>query len=117
MIRTMRVNLLDELPQPYVESAPASGLTTQQLKYPVRIAMSPFSVSTIGWMLPSLISGTTIVAIVPQPAYDGSAAAQGPPFTGHVLGGVLHHAAQCTHDPRHADFGHSAGAGGSADSV
>ncbi|MEZ4837462.1 MAG: ABC transporter permease, partial [Caldilineaceae bacterium] len=65
MIRTMRANLLDELPQPYVESARASGLdeTRVVLKYPVRIAMSPF-VSTIGWMLPSLISGTTIVAIV-----------------------------------------------------
>jgi len=65
MIRTMRANLLDELPQPYVEAARASGLSETQtvLKYPVRIAMSPF-VSTIGWMLPGLISGTTIVAIV-----------------------------------------------------
>ncbi len=65
MIRTMRANLLDELPQPYVESARASGLSETQtvLRYPVRIAMSPF-VSTIGWMLPGLISGTTIVAIV-----------------------------------------------------
>jgi peptide/nickel transport system permease protein len=65
MIRTMRANLLDELPQPYVESARASGLSETKvvLKYPVRIALSPF-ISTIGWMLPSLISGTTIVAIV-----------------------------------------------------
>lgn len=65
MIRTMRANLLDELPQPYVESVRASGLSETKvvLKYPVRIAMSPF-VSTIGWMLPNLISGTTIVAIV-----------------------------------------------------
>ncbi|MEZ4638017.1 MAG: ABC transporter permease, partial [Caldilineaceae bacterium] len=39
MIRTMRANLLDELPQPYVESARASGLdeTRVVLKYPVRI--------------------------------------------------------------------------------
>lgn len=65
MIRTMRANLLDELHQPYVESARASGLPESKVivKYPVRIAMSPF-VSTIGWMLPGLISGTTIVAIV-----------------------------------------------------
>lgn len=65
MIRTMRANLLDELNQPYVESARASGLgeTELVLRYPVRIALSPF-VSTIGWMLPGLISGTTIVAIV-----------------------------------------------------
>lgn len=65
MIRTMRANLLDELHQPYVESARASGLSETKvvLKYPVRIAMSPF-ISTIGWMLPALISGTTIVSIV-----------------------------------------------------
>jgi peptide/nickel transport system permease protein len=65
MIRTMRANLLDELPQPYVESARASGLSESKvvLKYPVRIAMSPF-ISTVGWMLPALISGTTIVSIV-----------------------------------------------------
>ncbi len=65
MIRTMRANLLDELYQPYVEAARASGLpeTRLVLPYPTRIAMSRF-VSAIGWMLPSLISGTTIVAIV-----------------------------------------------------
>ncbi len=65
MIRTMRANLLDELHQPYVESARASGLSETKviLKYPVRIAMSPF-ISTIGWMLPNLISGATIVSIV-----------------------------------------------------
>jgi peptide/nickel transport system permease protein len=65
MIRTMRANLLDELHQPYVESARASGLSETKviLKYPVRIAMSPF-ISTIGWMLPSLISGATIVSVV-----------------------------------------------------
>jgi len=65
MIRTMRANLLDELHQPYVASARASGLPEGKLirKYPVRIALNPF-ISTIGWMLPNLISGTTIVAIV-----------------------------------------------------
>lgn len=65
MIRTMRANLLDELHQPYVESARASGLSETKviLKYPVRIAMSPF-ISTVGWMLPHLISGATIVSVV-----------------------------------------------------
>lgn len=65
LIRTMRANLLDELHQPYVESARASGLSETKviLKYPVRIAMSPF-ISTIGWMLPNLISGATIVSVV-----------------------------------------------------
>lgn len=33
------------------------------LKYPVRIALNPF-VSAIGWVLPQLISGVTITAIV-----------------------------------------------------
>lgn len=65
MIRTMRANLLDELRQPYVITARAKGLkeTRVTLKYPVRIALNPF-ISTVGWMLPGLISGATIVSIV-----------------------------------------------------
>jgi peptide/nickel transport system permease protein len=65
LIRTLRANLLDELNKPYVETARAKGLSEGHLlwKYPVRHAMNPF-ISTIGWMLPSLISGEVIVAIV-----------------------------------------------------
>jgi peptide/nickel transport system permease protein len=65
MIRTMRANLLDELRQPYVITARAKGLreTKLILKYPVRIALNPF-ISTVGWMLPGLLSGATIVSIV-----------------------------------------------------
>ncbi|NPV08489.1 MAG: ABC transporter permease [Anaerolineae bacterium] len=65
MIRTMRANLLDELRQPYVITARAKGLHERRivLKYPVRIALNPF-ISTVGWMLPGLISGATIVSIV-----------------------------------------------------
>ncbi len=33
------------------------------LKYPVRIALNPF-VSTIGWTLPALFSGSAIVSVV-----------------------------------------------------
>lgn len=33
------------------------------MRYPVRIALNPF-VSAIGWVLPQLISGVTITAIV-----------------------------------------------------
>ena len=33
------------------------------MKYPVRIAINPF-ISTIGWLLPTLISGEAIVSIV-----------------------------------------------------
>lgn len=65
LIRVMRANLLDELHKPYVTTARAKGLTERRLlvKYPVRVAINPF-VSTIGWTLPALFSGTTIVAIV-----------------------------------------------------
>lgn len=65
LIRTMRANLLDELKKPYVETARAKGMPELRLlmKYPVRHAMNPF-VSTIGWILPSLIAGEVIVAIV-----------------------------------------------------
>jgi len=65
LIRMMRANLLDELNKPYVEAGRAKGLTEQRLiwKYPVRIALNPF-VSSIGWALPQLISGATIVSIV-----------------------------------------------------
>ena len=65
LIRIMRANLLDELNKPYVETARAKGLSETRLlfKYPFRIAMNPF-VSTIGWVLPGLVSGATITAIV-----------------------------------------------------
>jgi peptide/nickel transport system permease protein len=65
LIRTMRANLLDELNKPYVEAARAKGLTEWKLiwRYPVRIALNPF-VSSIGWALPQLVSGATIVSIV-----------------------------------------------------
>jgi peptide/nickel transport system permease protein len=65
LIRTTRANLLDELHKPYVTTARAKGLTEVRLllKYPVRVALRPF-ISTLGWTLPSLVSGSTIVARV-----------------------------------------------------
>jgi peptide/nickel transport system permease protein len=65
LIRTMRAMMLDELHKPYVITARAKGLKESRLilKYPVRVALNPF-VSTIGWTLPALISGTTIISIV-----------------------------------------------------
>lgn len=65
MIRVMRANLLDELHKPYVTTARAKGLHEWNVivKYPVRVALNPF-VSTIGWMLPALVSGEAITAIV-----------------------------------------------------
>ena len=65
LIRVMRANLSDELNKPYVVTARAKGLSefTLIMRYPVRIALNPF-ISTIGWVLPALISGVTITAIV-----------------------------------------------------
>ncbi len=65
MIRIMRANLLDELNKPYVTTARAKGLSEFRLlmKYPVRLALNPF-VSTIGWVLPSLVWGAVIVSVV-----------------------------------------------------
>jgi peptide/nickel transport system permease protein len=65
LIRIMRANMLDELHRPYVVTARAKGLSELRLlfKYPFRLAVNPL-VSTIGWMLPQLISGATIVAVV-----------------------------------------------------
>jgi len=65
LARVMRANLLDELQKPYMEMARAKGLSEWRLvmKYPVRLAINPL-VSTIGWYLPLLFSGSVIVATV-----------------------------------------------------
>lgn len=65
LIRIMRANLLDELDKPYVDTARAKGMSEFWLimKYPVRVALNPF-VSTIGWVLPNLVSGAVVTAIV-----------------------------------------------------
>lgn len=65
LIRILRANLTDELSKPYVVTARAKGLSEFNviMRYPVRIALNPF-VSAIGWVLPNLISGVTITAIV-----------------------------------------------------
>ncbi|MDD9742700.1 MAG: ABC transporter permease [Marinovum algicola] len=65
LIRIMRANLLDELYRPYVVTARAKGMSEFQLlmRYPVRVALNPF-ISTIGWILPTLVSGEIIVAVV-----------------------------------------------------
>jgi len=63
--RTMRANLLDELHKPYVQSARAGGLSEGRLvwEYPVRVALNPL-VSSIGFVLPELVSSATLVSIV-----------------------------------------------------
>jgi peptide/nickel transport system permease protein len=65
LIRIMRANLLDELGKPYVVTARARGLSEKRLivKYPVRVALNPFA-STIGYLLPYVVSGSIIVSLV-----------------------------------------------------
>ncbi len=65
LTRIMRANLLDELNKPYVTTARAKGMAEWRvvLRYPVRLAFNPL-VSTIGWYLPALFSGSLIVATV-----------------------------------------------------
>lgn len=65
LIRTLRACILDELGKPYVVAARARGLKEIQLlfTYPIRIAVNPL-LSTVGWLLPGIISGTVIIAVV-----------------------------------------------------
>lgn len=65
VIRVMRANLLDELQKPYVTAARAKGLSERQviLRHPVRVALNPF-ISTIGYLLPYIVSGSVIVSLV-----------------------------------------------------
>jgi len=65
LIRILRNNLLDELGKLYVIAARAKGLAEATLvfKYPVRMALNPL-VSTVGYLLPFLFSGSIIVSVV-----------------------------------------------------
>ena len=65
LLRIMRANLLDEIRKPYVVAARARGLQERRvlLKYPVRLALNPF-ISTVGYTLPVLVSGSIIISIV-----------------------------------------------------
>jgi len=65
LIRIMRGQLLDELRKQYVITARAKGVARTRLlfKYPVRASLNPI-VSTIGWSLAGIFSGSTITAIV-----------------------------------------------------
>jgi peptide/nickel transport system permease protein len=65
MIRRLRANLLDEMQKQYVVTARAKGMHPLRalMKYPLRMALN-FFVADIGSILPSIISGAEIVAIV-----------------------------------------------------
>jgi peptide/nickel transport system permease protein len=65
LIRVMRGQMLDEMNKPNVVTARAKGLSTMKIlfKYPTRAALNPI-VSTFGWSLSSIFTGSTITAIV-----------------------------------------------------
>ena len=65
MIRRLRANLLDELQKQYVVTAKAKGLPKWKAitKYPLRMSLN-FFVADIGSLLPAIISGAEVVAIV-----------------------------------------------------
>ncbi len=65
MIRRLRANLLDELHKQYVMTARAKGMapTPLLLKYPLRMALN-FFIADIGSILPSIISGAEVTAII-----------------------------------------------------
>ncbi len=65
MIRVMRTKTLDVLSEPYIETARMKGLSEAQvqLRHVLRVASNPI-VSSIGLHFPSIISGSTVVAMV-----------------------------------------------------
>ena len=65
LIRVMRGSLLDELAKQYVVTARAKGVGERALlfRYPVRVAINPI-ISPVGWLLPEIVSGSTIGALV-----------------------------------------------------
>lgn len=65
MVRRLRANLLDELQKQYVTTARAKGLHPVRVltRYPLRMALN-FFVADIGSILPAIISGAEVTAIV-----------------------------------------------------
>ena len=65
LIRLMRGNLLDTLSLPYVQTARAKGLTERVVvyKHAVRNAINPL-VTILGLSLPTLVSGSIVVAVI-----------------------------------------------------
>ncbi|MDO1582917.1 ABC transporter permease [Rhizobium oryzicola] len=65
MVRRVRANLLDELHKQYVMTARAKGLHPFRvlIKYPLRMSLN-FFISDIGSVLPHIISGAEITAVV-----------------------------------------------------
>ncbi len=65
MIRVLRATLLDELSKDYVRTARSKGLSEFRVivVHPLRVAINPL-ISTVGWLLPTVISGEVITSQV-----------------------------------------------------
>ncbi len=65
MVRSIRANLLDELQKQYYVTARAKGLSPFKalVKYPLRMSLN-FFVSHIGDVLPTIVSGSELTAVV-----------------------------------------------------
>ena len=65
IVRILRGSLLDELAKQYVITARAKGPGEGSIlfKYPVRLALNPI-ISSVGGLLPAIVSGETLVASV-----------------------------------------------------
>ena len=115
LIRTMRANLLDELPKQYVTVARARGVKPTKLlyKYPLRIAINPV-ISTVGWLLPVLVEGEVLVSSGAGVANHCSGAIALSTPAGHVFGDQYHNDIGHPDARWHAPVGHSAGNRGSA---
>ena len=109
LVRIMRANLLDELRRPYVVTARAKGLPERRviLKYPVRAALNPFA-STIGYLLPFVVSGSIIVSVVLSLPTVGPLLLRSLVVAGHAAG-LDHHPAPGRADgDRHLPLGPAA---------
>ena len=64
-IRVLRASMLDELRKPYVQVARSKGIPEARLilKYPTRVALNPV-ISTVGYIIPTVLSGEMIIAYV-----------------------------------------------------
>lgn len=65
LVRVLRGTMLDEMKKAYVQTARSKGLSERVVdwKHVFRIAVLPI-ISTIGWLLPAIISGEAITSIV-----------------------------------------------------
>lgn len=63
--RIMRGSMLDEINKQYVTTGRAKGLREYALikKYPLRVALNPI-LSSVGWILPAIISGDVVLGVV-----------------------------------------------------